>query len=74
MSLSARRTRSAPTPPPRSGGALPALRGLRLGTAQPADQRAHRRRKGSAGGRPPAFDRRAYRGRNTVERAINLLK
>ncbi|MBB4931295.1 transposase [Lipingzhangella halophila] len=42
--------------------------------AQPADQQAHRRRKGSAGGRPPAFDRRAYRGRNTVERAINLLK
>lgn len=42
--------------------------------AQPRDQREHRRRRGSAGGRPPAFDRVAYRGRNTVERAINLLK
>ncbi|ASU86035.1 transposase [Nocardiopsis gilva YIM 90087] len=49
-------------------------RGIKATIAQPADQRANRRRRGSAGGRPPAFDRGAYRGRNTVERAINLLK
>jgi len=49
-------------------------RRIKASIAQPRDQREHRRRKGSAGGRPPAFDRVAYRGRNTVERAINLLK
>jgi hypothetical protein len=49
-------------------------RGTRPTIAQPRDQREHRRRKGSAGGRPPAFDQVAHRGRNTVERAINLLK
>lgn len=42
--------------------------------AQPRDQREHRRRKRSAGGRPPVFDQVAYRDRNTVERAINLLE
>lgn len=30
---------------------------------QPADQIAHRQRRGSAGGRPPAFDAAAYKGR-----------
>nr|BFD89722.1 transposase [Kitasatospora sp. Xyl93] len=41
---------------------------------QPADQIANRKRKGRAGGRPPAFDREAYKQRNTVERCINRLK
>ncbi len=41
---------------------------------QPADQIANRRRKGRHGGRPPAFDREAYKQRNTVERCINRLK
>lgn len=41
---------------------------------QPADQIANRKRKGSAGGRPPAFDKTAYKQRNTVERCINRLK
>ncbi|MEU3084845.1 transposase [Streptomyces albidoflavus] len=40
----------------------------------PADQRGHRHRRGSRGGRPPAFDREAYKQRNTVERYINRLK
>lgn len=31
-------------------------------------------RRGSRGGRPPAFDREAYKQRNTVERCINRLK
>jgi putative transposase len=38
---------------------------------QPADQIAHRQRRGKAGGRPPAFDATAYKGRNVVERSFN---
>lgn len=34
----------------------------------------YRRARGSAGGRPPAFDPVLYRDRNTVERGINHLK
>ncbi len=40
----------------------------------PADQQCHRLRRGSNGGRPPTFDREAYKQRNTVERCINRLK
>lgn len=39
-----------------------------------ADHRTHRLNRGSAGGRPPGFNRELYRKRNTVERAINKLK
>jgi transposase len=38
------------------------------------DQRANRRRRGSAGGRPTGFDKQRYKKRNVVERAINRLK
>lgn len=38
------------------------------------DQRANRRRRGSRGGRPIAFDRSRYARRNEVERCINALK
>ncbi|MBQ1116395.1 IS5 family transposase [Streptomyces sp. C3-3] len=41
---------------------------------EPKDQRANRRRRGSAGGRPAGFDRERYRRRNEVERTINRLK
>jgi transposase len=41
---------------------------------EPADQRAHRLRRGSRGGRPPKFDPDKYKQRNVVERAINKLK
>jgi transposase len=41
---------------------------------EPADQEANRRRRGRAGGRPPAFDALAYKQRNTVERAIGKLR
>lgn len=38
---------------------------------QRADEIGHRQRRGSAGGRPPAFDAAAYKGRNVVERSFN---
>ncbi|NWF31415.1 IS5 family transposase, partial [Streptomyces sp. PKU-EA00015] len=49
-------------------------RGIRAVIPVPADQRSHRLRRGSRGGRPPAFDRETYKQRNTVERCINRLK
>jgi transposase len=39
-----------------------------------ADQQAHRRKKGSAGGRPPTFDSTEYRRRHAVECGINRHK
>jgi transposase len=41
---------------------------------QPSDQIAHRKRRGSAGGRPPAFDAADYKGRNVIERGFNVVK
>jgi len=41
---------------------------------QKSDQQKARAAKGSAGGRPPAFDPAAYKQRNTTERAHNRLK
>ena len=41
---------------------------------QKSDQQKARLTKGSAGGRPPAFDPEAYKQRNTTERAHNRLK
>lgn len=38
------------------------------------DQRAHRRRRGSKGGRPAGFDKTQYKRRNEVERTINRIK
>lgn len=49
-------------------------RGIKATIAQPADQQAHRKRRGRAGGRPPAFDTAIYKGRNVVERSFNRIK
>ena len=39
-----------------------------------ADQAAHRRARGSRGGRPPAFDAVTYKNRSTVERGFSHLR
>ena len=49
-------------------------RGIRHVIPERSDQIKQRAAKGSAGGRPPSFDRTAYRQRNVVERCFNRLK
>jgi transposase len=49
-------------------------RGITAVIPEPADQAAHRRNRGSRGGRPVGYDRTAYRRRNVIERAFNRLK
>ncbi|GIG68453.1 transposase [Phytomonospora endophytica] len=49
-------------------------RGIKHVIPERSDQTARRASKGSRGGRPPSFDRDAYRQRNVVERAFNRLK
>jgi transposase len=39
-----------------------------------SDQKANRTRKGSSGGRPPAFDEVRYKNRNQVERGFSRRK
>lgn len=42
--------------------------------AEPRDQQANRKRRGSKGGRPPAFDLDRYKNRNVIERGFGLFK
>jgi transposase len=49
-------------------------RGIRATIPERRDQRADRARRGTRGGRPPLFDRVAYRRRNVVERCFQRLK
>ena len=49
-------------------------RGIGAVIPQPSDQIANRKRRGSHGGRPPAFDAEDYKGRNVIERNFNVVK
>ena len=49
-------------------------RGIKVVIPVKKDQAANRAKLGSKGGRPPAFDREAYKERNTVERCVNKLR
>ncbi len=49
-------------------------RGIAFTCPEKSDQTARRKAKGSAGGRPPAFDQDIYAGRNVVERCFARLK
>ncbi len=49
-------------------------RGIKTVIPEPTDQIRNRTRRGSRGGRPPAFDAQSYRGRNVVERSFNTVK
>lgn len=54
----------------RGNRALLRARGIGAVIPEPSDQIANRKRRGTPGGRPPAFDPVDYRGRNVVERAF----
>nr|WP_232838005.1 transposase [Streptomyces atratus] len=49
-------------------------RGISHTVPERADQIHNRLRRGSRGGRPPAFDKQLYKQRNVVERCLNRLK
>jgi transposase len=49
-------------------------RGIKATIPEPSGQVRNRLRRGSAGGRPPAFDRAAYKERNIAGRAFCQLR
>lgn len=49
-------------------------RGIKAVTPEPDDQKGHRKRRGSRGGRPVALDTIEYNNRNVIERRFCHLK
>ena len=49
-------------------------RGIKAVIPEKSDQAAHRKRRGSAGGRPVTHDADDYKNRNVVERFFNRMK
>jgi len=49
-------------------------RGITAVIPEPDDQKGHRTRRGSRGGRPVSYDPEDYRGRNVIERRFCHLK
>lgn len=49
-------------------------RGITAVIPEPDDQKGHRARRGSRGGRPVSYDPENYRGRNVIERRFCHLK
>ncbi len=49
-------------------------RGITAVIPEPNDQIGHRKKRGSAGGRPVNFDAQDYKSRNVVERTFNHIK
>lgn len=49
-------------------------RGIIAVIPKPSDQITHRKRRGSRGGPPPAFNVADYKGRNVIERGFNNTK
>ncbi|WP_406702193.1 IS5 family transposase [Streptomyces albidoflavus] len=68
------RVRGAKAYSSRASRACLRKRGIRCTIAEPADQVAHSKRRGKAGGRPPVSDREGHRARHAVECGINRLK
>jgi transposase len=58
----------------RANRGLLRARGIGHTIAEPADQAAHRQRRGSAGGRPVGFNKQRYARRNAIERCFAKLK
>ncbi len=58
----------------RAHRALLRRRGITAVIPEKVDQQAGRRRRGSAGGRPPAFDSDKYKKRHVIECSFNLTK
>lgn len=54
--------------------ALLRSRGIKAVIPEPSDRARHRKRCGSAGGRPVSYDREDYKARNVVERFFNRMK
>jgi transposase len=54
--------------------ALLRRRGITVVIPERSDQAGHRKRRGSAGGRPVSYDRQDYKGRNVIERFFNRMK